>query len=122
MTFASDIASTISFFGPPSSPYSLIKDTVGGFIDPAHPSMGRQITKVTTPLPVVYRGRYSQREIDGETIRRTDFPLYVSTEGLTVTPEEDDTITDGSKTYNVVFVDSYNFAGGDLFYKLQLSV
>ena len=92
-----------------------------------------QTTDASNPLDVIntesspitllsLQNDYRVREIDGENIKRTDIKLYVDPTGLTVTPTENDKITDGTIKYNIQNVVTHKEAGVVCMYILQLRI
>lgn len=62
---------------------------------------------------------YKVGEIDGTEVRRGDSKIYLSTEGLTVTPSPADTITFNAAVYQVIDVKPLEPGGTAVFWELQ---
>lgn len=63
---------------------------------------------------------YSKRDIDGTLIKQTDQMVYLSTSGLTITPETTDRLVVGGAVLTVVNVNPLSPAGTVVFYELQV--
>lgn len=65
---------------------------------------GSQTTTVTDYPCVLVQTNYSDREIDGSLIKATDRRVYVSTDGLSITPTVSDKIVVGGVPLEIVRV------------------
>jgi hypothetical protein len=61
---------------------------------------------------------YEDGKIDGTLIRRTDKLIYLSTQGLTITPTEADLII-ADQTFSIANIKPLSPAGLTLFYEIQ---
>lgn len=62
---------------------------------------------------------YATREIDGSLIQANDRRVYVSTEGLTVSPGTLDRVVIGTAEYQIINVMPLNPAGTVVYYEIQ---
>lgn len=62
---------------------------------------------------------YEKREIDGTLVRQGDRKVYVSTEGLTISPETADQLVIGGEAWAIVSVKPLSPAGTVLFWEIQ---
>ena len=62
---------------------------------------------------------YSQSLIDGTRIQADDRQIYLSTEGLTVTPTTSDSLSVGGVSFSIINVMPLNPGGTVVFYELQ---
>lgn len=65
---------------------------------------------------------YSTMEVNGTSVEATDRKVYLSTEGLSVTPSIDDKMTIGGQEHQVIAVSPLSPAGTVVFYELQVRI
>jgi hypothetical protein len=83
--------------------------------DPFNPTM------TTTDYPCTLAVLdYNKRDIDGTLIQKTDQMVYVSTAGLTISPETTDRLIVGGAVLTVVNVKPLSPAGTVVYYELQV--
>jgi hypothetical protein len=76
-------------------------------------------TVITTDYPcTLVVLEYEDRQIDGTLIRSTDKLIYLSTEGLAITPTEADRVI-ASDTYSIVSLKPLSPAGTVLMWEIQ---
>lgn len=63
---------------------------------------------------------YAKRDVDGTLIKQTDQMVYLSTSGLSVTPETTDQLVVGGTPLTVVSVKPLSPAGVVVFWELQV--
>ena len=62
---------------------------------------------------------YRNAEIDGTLVKRGDKKVYISTDGLTVSPEVHDTLTIGSEVHAILAVMPMSPAGTVVYWEVQ---
>lgn len=90
--------------------------TSGG--DPWDPGSGTTTTTDTTVTAAVLE--YANSEIDGTIILASDRKVYVSAEGIAVTPVPADVLIVGPDTLSIVNVKPLNPAGTVVMWELQV--
>ncbi len=63
---------------------------------------------------------YNEKDIDGTLIQTDDRLVYISTEGLAVIPEVDDTLTINSVDLNIISIMPLAPAGTVVYWKVQV--
>jgi hypothetical protein len=63
---------------------------------------------------------YAKKDVDGTLIKQTDQMVYLSTSGLSVTPETTDRLVVGGAVLTVVNVKPLSPAGTVVYYELQV--
>jgi hypothetical protein len=78
-------------------------------------------TQTTTDYPcTLVVLDYNKRDIDGTLIRQTDQVAYVSTAGLTISPEVTDKLVVGGSPLTVINAKPLSPAGTAVYYELQV--
>jgi hypothetical protein len=93
--------------------------TTGAVRRQTNTGRGYDPTVITTDYPcklVVLE--YEDAKIDGTLIKRTDKLIYLSTEGLAITPTEADKISSGD-TFSIINIKPLSPAGLTVFYEIQ---
>lgn len=63
---------------------------------------------------------YAKRDIDGTLIRQTDQQIYLSTQGLTVSPDVTDKVVVGGSPMTIINVAPIAPSGAVVYYELQV--
>jgi hypothetical protein len=64
--------------------------------------------------------QYAKKDIDGTLIRQTDQQVYLSTQGLTVSPEVTDKVVVGGSPMTIINVAPIAPSGAVVYYELQV--
>lgn len=102
----------ISRFGQSAT---LTQETLTG------PDYNPTITETDYTVKVAVM-EYSNLEVDGSSIQQTDRMAYLSTDGLSVTPQTDDKLTIGGQEHQIINVKPLSPGGTVVFYELQVRI
>lgn len=111
-SFSTRVSSLIAYFG---SPVSLRKITVGALNTT---TLQATTTYVDYPVNAAIRF-YKPHEISG-LVQDGDRQVKIASDDIAITPRANDKIVDGSKTYNIISVNTRAVKGSTATYIMQV--
>ncbi len=93
--------------------------TYGAYIDATKPSKGKAVTATQYTIPAIMTS-FAFGQIDGQIIQEGDKQCIVSLRDMTIIPTADDTLIDGSDTWQILAVKQIEVSGVVCYCKLHL--